>query len=165
VQVRARVLDAQFKDYVADKIPIEVFDPKGKALTPPPALLADKTRPGRFGGAFVALVPGTYKLELAIPDSTDRLKGSVSVRLPNLEFDHPEQHEALLRAIARPETGGTYLRLDEATERLPGLLPDRSTQRIEYSVPRPLWDRQWVMFLLVGILSLEWLTRKLLKLA
>ncbi|MGQ0633126.1 MAG: VWA domain-containing protein [Planctomycetaceae bacterium] len=165
IQVRTRVLDPQFKDYVADKLPLEVFDPKGRALTPPPVLLADKTRPGQYAGSFVALAPGTYKMELAIPESADRLKASVSVRLPNLEFDHPEQHEALLRAIARPETGGVYLRLDEAAEQLPALLPDRSTQRIEYSVPRPLWDRQWIIFLLAGLLSLEWLTRKLLKLA
>jgi hypothetical protein len=30
---------------------------------------------------------------------------------------------------------------------------------------RELWDRQWVLFLLVGLLGVEWLTRKLLKLA
>ena len=30
---------------------------------------------------------------------------------------------------------------------------------------RTLWDRDWVMYLLVGLLSVEWLTRKLLKLA
>jgi hypothetical protein len=30
---------------------------------------------------------------------------------------------------------------------------------------RELWDRQWVLFLLVALLAAEWLTRKLLKLA
>lgn len=165
VQIRARLLDPQFKDYVADKVPLEVFDPTGKALTPAPTLLRDKTRPGHYGGSFVALAPGTYKLQLPIPDSNDELKGSLSVRLPNLEFDHPEQNEPLLRAIARQETGSVYLPLSEAAARLPALLPDRSTQRVEYDLPRELWDRQWVLYLLVGLLSLEWLTRKLLKLA
>jgi hypothetical protein len=165
VQVRTRLLDAQFKDFVADKVTMQIFDPHGKPIVPSPVLLADKTRPGHFGGAFVALLPGNYKLELPIPDSTDELKGSISVRLPNLEFERPEQNEPLLRAIARRETGGAYLRLDEAASQLPSLLPDRTTQKIRYDQPEALWDKEWVMYVLVGLLSLEWLTRKLLKLA
>jgi hypothetical protein len=128
-------------------------------------MLADKTRPGHFGGSFVAALPGNYKLELPIPESNDQLKGSVSVRLPNLEFDHPEQNEQLLRALARKETGGLYLKLDEAAAQLPLLLPDRTTEKVQYDFPRTLWDRKWVMYLLVGFLAAEWLTRKLLKLA
>jgi hypothetical protein len=165
VQVRTRLLDPQFKDYLAERVTMEVYDPTGKPLTPPLTLLADKTRPGHYGGSFVAALPGNYKLELDIPESTDQLKGSISVRLPNLEFDHPEQNEQLLRALARKETGGTYLKLDEAAAQLPALLPDRTIERIRYDNPHELWDRAWVMYLLVGLLSAEWLTRKLLKLA
>lgn len=165
VQVRTRILDPQFKDYQADRVTLEVYDPAGKPLTPPVTMLADKTRPGHFGGSFVAGPPGNYKLELPIPESTDQLKGSISVRLPNLEFDHPEQNEQLLRALARNETGGLYLKLDEAAAQLPLLLPDRTTEQIQYDFPRTLWDRQWVMYILVGLLTAEWLTRKLLKLA
>lgn len=165
VQVRTRLLDPQFKDYQAERVTMEVYDPTGKPLTPPLTLLADKTRPGHFGGSFLAAMPGTYKLELPIPESNDQLKGSVSVRLPNLEFDHPEQNEPLLRALARKETGGAYLTLDQAASELPGLLPDRTTERIQYDFPRTLWDRQWVLYLVVGLLAAEWLTRKLLKLA
>lgn len=165
VQVRARLLDPQFKDHVADKATVEIYEPSGKALTPPLTLLADRTRPGQFAGAFIASHAGTYKLELPIPDSRDVLKGSLSVRLPNLEFDHPEQNEQLLRAMARRELEGVYLRLDEAAARLPTLLPDRTTQKVHHDFPRPLWDRAWVMYVLVGLLSVEWLTRKLLKLA
>ncbi|MBS0266597.1 MAG: VWA domain-containing protein [Planctomycetes bacterium] len=165
VQVRARLLDPQFKEYQAERVLLEVYDPTGKPVSPTVSLLADKTRPGHYGGAFVAALPGTYKLVLPIPDSTEQLKGTVSVRLPNVEFDHPEQNEQLLRSLARAETGGVYLRLDEAARELPGLLPDRSTEKIRYDNPIPLWDRNWVMYLLVGLLSAEWLTRKLLKLA
>src|SRR5262249_26905356 len=98
-QVRARLLDPQFKDYAADKVSVEIFHPRGKLLSPAPTLVGDKTRPGHFGGPFVAALPGNYKLELPIPESTDLLRGSISVRLPNLEFDHPEQNEPLLRSI------------------------------------------------------------------
>lgn len=165
VQVRARILDPQFKDYEAEKVAMEIYDPAGKPLSPPPTLLADKTRPGHFAGFFIAGQPGTYKLELPIPDSRDELKASISIKLPNLEFDHPEQNEQLLRALARKETGGLYLALNEAAAQLPLLLPDRTVQKVQFDFPRPLWDRQWVMYVLVALLSLEWLTRKLLRLA
>lgn len=165
VPLRVRLLDPQFKDYEADQVPLELFDPAGKPRTPPLVLQGDKTRPGQFTGSFIAGVPGTYKLELTIPDSEEKLSGSVSVRLPNLEFEHPEQNEPLLRRLARTETGGVYLTVDNVEKELPALLPDRSQIRIQYDQPKTLWDRQWVMYLLVGLLGVEWLTRKLLKLA
>ncbi|MBI3860384.1 MAG: VWA domain-containing protein, partial [Planctomycetia bacterium] len=127
IQVRTRLLDPQFKEYQAEKVTLEIYDPTGKPMTPPLVLLADKTRPGHFGGAFVAALPGTYKLELPIPESNEQLKGSVSVRLPNLEFDHPEQNEQLLRSLARPETGGAYVKLEDAATQVPLLLPDCTT--------------------------------------
>lgn len=166
VQVRARVLDAQYKEYPAERVALEVYDPRGRPLSPAVELLADKNRPGHFAGAFVAAIPGSYNLELPIPESKDQVKDTLSVKLPNLEFDHPEQNEPLLRSlVARRDTGGKYLRLDEAAAELPSLLSDRSTQKVQFDFPRTLWDKQWVMYLLVGLLSLEWLTRKLLKLA
>ncbi|MFN7806024.1 MAG: hypothetical protein ACK5TO_18560, partial [Planctomycetaceae bacterium] len=91
--------------------------------------------------------------------------GSVSVRLPNLEFEHPEQNETGLRRLARNETGGLYLTLANVAQELPKLLPDRSQVRVQYDQPKSLWDREWVMYLLIGLLGAEWLTRKLLKLA
>jgi hypothetical protein len=166
VQVRARVLDPQFKDFVAERVGLEVTDPSGKPVSPPVSLLADPTRPGQFAGSFIAGMPGSYKLELPIPESKDRLRGTISVKLPNLEFDHPEQNEPLLRAIARERAGGgKYLRLDEAAAQLPGLLPYHGTEKVQYDFPRTLWDRRWVMYVLVSLLGVEWLTRKLLKLA
>lgn len=165
VPVRARLLDPQFKDYLAEKVPVEILDPRGKPLFPALVLAADKLRPGNYAGSFIAALPGAYKLELPIPDSTEQLKRSIAVRLPNLEFDHPEQNEPLLKALARRETGGVYLKLDEAAAQLPLLLPDRTTRKVQYDFPRTLWDREWVMYLLVGLLALEWATRKLLKLA
>lgn len=166
VPVRARLLDPQFKDYHAEKVTLDVIAPGGKPLSPAVDLVADKTRPGHFSGGFVAIVPGSFSLELPIPESKDHVKSSISVKLPNLEYDHPEQNEQLLRSLVRGGDSGTrYLRLDEAAAELPTLLPDRTVQKVQFDFPRTLWDREWVMYLLVGLLSLEWLTRKLLKLA
>jgi hypothetical protein len=45
------------------------------------------------------------------------------------------------------------------------LFPNRGFKVEVDEKVRSLWDMRWVMFLLVGLLSAEWLTRKLLKLA
>ena len=64
------------------------------------------------------------------------------------------------------ETGGTYLPLnDQVAIDLPRLLPNHGEEFLVDERLRTLWDRDWVLYLLVGLLSVEWLTRKLLKLA
>jgi hypothetical protein len=45
------------------------------------------------------------------------------------------------------------------------LLPNRGEEFLIDERLRTLWDRTWLLYLLVGLLSAEWLTRKLLKLA
>lgn len=166
VQVRARLLDPQFRDLVADSVPITVRDPGGRPLAPGLELLADKTRAGGFGGAFVASQPGTWSLELPIPDSTDTVRDTLTVKLPNLEFDQPEQNVELLRTLAgEREGGGKYLPISEAAAALPALLEDRTVEKVQFETPRALWDHSAVLLLLATLLSLEWLSRKLLSLA
>jgi hypothetical protein len=163
VHVRARVLDQQFQPLVAERVTLEAYDPAGRRI-PDVDLTADKNHPGLFVGEFVVNQQGPWRLELPVPDSNDRLKGEVSVSIPNLESQHPEQNVELLKTLAR-DTGGEYVSLDEAAARLPGLLPDRTIEKLQYDFPRTLWDQRWVMWLLVALLGVEWLTRKLLKLA
>ncbi|MDB5390512.1 MAG: hypothetical protein JWM11_6158 [Planctomycetaceae bacterium] len=165
VPIRASVLDPQFKELVAPHVDIEVFDPRGKRLIPALRLLADKSRAGQFTGSFPANLAGRYRLELPIPDSTDQVVDFLQVEMPDLEFIKQEQDAAQLQRLATEELGGKYLTISEAEKSLPDLLPDRGTKKVQYDVPQPLWDRQWVMYLLVSLLSTEWLTRKLLKLA
>jgi hypothetical protein len=165
VQVRANILDPQFREYVADRVMLEVYEPSGRPLVPAIALMGDKNRPGQFHGAFSGNLAGRYRLELSVPESRDQVTGYVQIELPNLEYDRPEQDDAQLRRLATTEFGGRYFTLAEALDSLPTHLPDRSVTKTQFDVPRTLWDQPWVLYLLVGLLSAEWLTRKLLKLA
>ena len=165
VQIRANLLDQQFKELVAPHVNLEVVDPRGKRLIPAMQLQADKTRAGQFQGTITANLPGRYRLELPIPESTEQVVQYLQVEVPNLEFVKPEQDAAQLQRLATTELGGKYLPLDRVEKELAGLLPDRSTTKIQFDVPRALWDREWVLYLLIGLLAVEWLTRKLLKLA
>ena len=122
-------------------------------------------RPGQFVSDFRLSLPGTYRLELSIPESTDKLTEKLDVSLPNLETANARQNVQLLRSLAE-ETGGTYLPLDDkAAIELPRLLPNQGEEFLVDERLRTLWDRDWVLYVLVGLLSVEWLTRKLLKLA
>ena len=101
----------------------------------------------------------------SVTASTDKLTDKLDVSLPNLETSNARQNVQLLRALAT-ESGGTYLQLDERTAvELPKLLPNHGEEFLVDERLRTLWDRDWVLYLLVGLLSAEWLTRKLLKLA
>ena len=115
-------------------------------------------------GNFRAGIPGTYRIEVPIPESKNQLVSKIDVVLPNLESDNPRQNAKLLTDLVR-DTGGRSLQLAEAEMELPTLLPNRGEEFLIDERLRPLWDRMWVLYLLVGLLSLEWLTRKLLKLA
>ncbi len=163
--VRALLSDAQFQPLTAESVNCDIYDPSGRPLLPPMKLLPDRQRPGQFVGDFRLSLPGTYRLELTIPDSTDKLSEKLDVSLPNLETANARQNVQLLRALA-DETGGAYLQLDENTAAaLPKLLPNHGEEFLVDERLRTLWDRDWVMYALVGLLSAEWLTRKLLKLA
>ncbi|MFT4556314.1 MAG: hypothetical protein ACI92S_001656, partial [Planctomycetaceae bacterium] len=88
----------------------------------------------------------------------------IDVVLPNLETDNARQNAQLLRLIAE-DTGGAYFPLSDAAAEVPKRLPNRGEEfQIDQQL-KTLWDREWLMFLLIGLLSVEWLTRKLLKLA
>ncbi len=163
--VRALLSDAQFQPLTAEVVNCDIYDPSGRPLIPPMKLLPDRQRPGQFVGDFRLSLPGTYRLELTIPDSTDKLTEKLDVSLPNLETANARQNVQLLRAMA-DETGGAYLQLDETTAAaLPKLLPNHGEEFLVDERLRTLWDRDWVLYVLVGLLSAEWLTRKLLKLA
>jgi hypothetical protein len=163
-RVRARVLDAKYEPLDAPSVSLEVFDPTGRPLTPPRQLRRDPSSPGIFVGDFRVSLPGTYKLELTLPDSREQVTDEIVVALPKLEDENIRQNVRLLTDLVR-DTGGKYLTMDTAAAELPALLPDRGEQFYIPERLRTLWDREWVMYLLVAILSIEWLTRKLLKLA
>jgi len=164
VRVRAQLLNPQFEPLIAPSISAEVYDPDGRPMLPPLTLQSDESREGQFVGSFRVGASGVWRIELPIPQSTDTLTEKLDVVLPSLETDNARQNAQLLRLIAG-ETGGEYFAINEAAVEVPKRLPNRGEEfQIDQQL-RTLWDRQWLMFLLVGLLSVEWLTRKLLKLA
>lgn len=164
VRIRTQLVDPQFNPLTAESIEVEVYDPQGRPKIPPLKMLRDKTREGQYVGNFRVSTAGTWKVDVPVPQSRELLTEKIDVVLPNLETDNARQNAQLLRLIAE-DTGGAYFTLDEAAVEVPARLPNMGEEfQIDQQL-KTLWDRDWVMYLLVGLLSVEWLTRKLLKLA
>ncbi len=164
ITLRAHLLDPQFQELTDETVAIELFGPDGRQLGLRDLRL-QPNRPGQYVGSFRASLPGTFRLAVPIPPEEDeRLSGRIDVVLPDLESIDPRQNRPLLAGMVRG-TGGKYLELSES-QTLPASLPNLGAELlVDKGRPSPLWDRVWVLYVLVGLLCLEWITRKLLKLA
>ncbi|CAK9016888.1 VWFA domain-containing protein, partial [Durusdinium trenchii] len=130
-----------------DTISIELIDPNGRPTIPPPTLRRDPRRPAEYVGDFRASLPGRYRLELEVPQSTDRVTTEVQVQLPRLEVAQLTQDQRALQTLT-DGTGGRYLPIESAADQLPSLLPNSGQSIVIEQRIRELWDRQWVLFLL-----------------
>lgn len=169
VVVRAQLSNAQQEPLTSPEVPLQVVAPDGN-LQPVP-LLADPAHEGSYSGQFAARQEGVYRLEVNVPELGDEiLTRRVQVRVPDVERENPRRNDALLSEIAST-TGGEYYvgtsdMLDGAgSEPLAEILRDRTRTEVIRDAPIPLWNNAWVLLALCGILCLEWLTRRLSRLA
>jgi len=164
VPIRLRAVTPQFEPLVANTVTLEAYGPTGTVIVPGPELRRDKSRPTEYVGDFRPRLPGRYKFVFAVPDSADRVQFEIDVQLPRQEAASLIQDENTLKRLTE-ETGGGYVSLEEASKKIAALLPDRGETVVIDQQIEELWDRRWLMFFMALLLSAEWLTRKLLKLA
>jgi len=172
VEVRAQLTNAQAKPLEAPGVDVQVIRLADHGIQTV-RLEPDLTRPGMFAGRFPVLREGEYRLELPIPESADeRLVRRIEVAIPNLEKKRPQRNDAILSRIAERTGGRYYVGMAQLLAPTPSpfasLLKDRTRTTIEPEEPDPRWQetwRRWLMIVLCGLLCVEWLTRRLLKLA
>lgn len=169
VVVRAQVNDAQLEPLEVPSVKLEIFTPAGELNTID--LAAVPGQAGTYGGQFNVYQEGGYRLELPLPDAADqRLSRRIQVKVPDLEREKPARNDALLTELAQTSGGEYFIGVERALGRdgKPGVvekLPDRRKTITLTATPVTLWDNQWTMFGICGILCLEWLIRRLMKLA
>ncbi|MCE9604182.1 MAG: hypothetical protein K8U03_04680 [Planctomycetia bacterium] len=187
VEVRAQLMDAQAKPLKATDVPLEVSAPDRTSFTV--KLQADPALPGNFRGLFPVRLTGPYRLDLVLPDGDrDLLTRRLQVRVPNKESDDVRLNAVLLRRLAEATGGAYYEGVDGALAGIgsaatpaagtpaagaaiapPTSLVSRllDKTRITPRLARPvsLWDNQWTMIVLCSLMCLEWLIRRLVKLA
>ena len=157
----------------APSVTLEVFHEQGNQVQTI-TLRPDPSRIGAFAGQVTVLKEGDYRLELLVPESANlRLTRRIQVSLPNLEQQNPQRNDKLLSRIAQATQGKYYSSIDlaigpAAKFPLVSQLKDRTTIITSPTAPDPRWELdwlRWMMYALCGLLCLEWLVRRLLKLA
>lgn len=164
VNIRAQLYDARLQPLQTESVAVSVVDAEGRPVTVPDRLISDGRGTGQYVSNFRPSRPGAWRISVPVPESGDVLQETIEVVLPNLESQNPAQNVALLTSLTEG-TDGAYLPLAQLTGKLPELLPDRSEPVIIDEQLRTLWDRQWLMYLLIGLLAVEWGLRRVVRLS
>lgn len=170
VDVRAQLSNARLEPLDLPEVSIQVIPPDSTLETI--TLRADPARIGSYRGQFLVRKEGTYRLELPIPESDqEQLTRRIQVRVPDLERENPQRNDALLAELAERTGGYYYVGLGAAitgsadAPAVAARLRDQTRTVTQIVRPDLLWDNQWLMLTVVGVLCTEWLLRRLLKLA
>jgi len=143
--------------------------------TEPVKLQADTEQPGMYIGQLAVHQEGTLQIVLPVPDSSEEpLSQFIQVRVPDRERAHPERNEALLAALAK-ETGGRYypqLELaafgDADISPLAQAIASRAEVKLLKGAPDQDFAQnqmQWLLGIIAGALFVEWIVRRVNRLA
>jgi hypothetical protein len=173
VIVRARLTNAQHEPLDDESVTAQLLRPDGVAE--PMKLVAEADRPGMYVGQATVLQEGTYQISLSVPSASDEpLSRYLQVRVPDLERTRAERNEKLLAGIA-DQTGGLYyktfdaaIRGDENVRPLVEAIPSRAEVKLLKGAPDEQFAQmqmQWLLGVIAGSLFLEWIVRRLNRLA
>jgi hypothetical protein len=116
-----------------------------------------------FVGTWVPPSAGTWNG--VVTDALLEGKGVTAVAevaIPDDELRRPEADHPLLASLAQ-ETGGAVL--SEGTiEKLASVLPKREVRTMSIARQETLWDRPGVLAVLIGLLGVEWVLRRVIRL-
>lgn len=175
VGVRAILQNAQFQPLGLPEVDAVLVQPDAKRIPLVLKRVKDAAREGMYAEQFTAMQEGDYRIELQHPDAADQLMvREVRAKMPAQETEHPERNDQLLKTLADRTGGSYYVGVDAASGRgagQPGIASQLKTQ--DQITPLPgTPDRKfeqllmtWLMGLICGVLCLEWLLRRLSKLA
>ncbi|MCC9655463.1 VWA domain-containing protein [Rhodopirellula halodulae] len=175
ITLRAVLVDDQFQPLTEPSVTAKLLAPDGKIkdlkLTP----AADSPRGGTYTGNFVATKSGSYEIQLAVGDALDEqlLRQSVQVRLPTSELERPRRADDELENLAAA-TRGEYVRVDDSVamqtvqSKLNEAIVPQSQVTLLAGTPDAAFTLRRnaiLMWLIASVLTFEWITRRLHRLA
>jgi hypothetical protein len=175
VGVRAILTDDQNQPLAAPEVAANLLRPDGGRAALTLRLVPGGPRDGTYTGQFTALQEGDYRVELRPPhgELDELLVREIRVRVPALETEKSERNDPLLSEIAQTTGGAYYVGIQAATSLAAGT-PLASALRAQDDVtylpgtPDRGFERRlmaWLLAVICGLLCLEWLVRRLSKLA
>lgn len=176
ITIEAVLRDSQDDPLMLPEVPATVLAPNGKSESISLRGKNDAVRPGGYTGQFTATLEGDYRIQLPIPGSTDLevLTTSVVSSIPDLEKDKPQRNDALLQEIADKTSGHYYVGVEAFS--VDGNDPDAPSNKIvaqdQETILPGTSDRifhrklmMWLLALFTSLLSMEWVLRRLHRLA
>ena len=157
VTVYARLYTAGY-DPVQDQTVKGVFGLRTGGKQTDVTLRAIPEQPGLFRGEFVAPLPGQYQFFVENDLNTPL---EFNVTEPKFELAETALNETLLRDLAA-STGGAFYR-EEDLHKMPETIGQR-TERVRSPLEVELWCSPLYFLLLLGIVTGEWVLRKLSQL-
>ncbi len=176
VAVRAILQDAQHRPLNRPEVKAVLVQPDRTRVELVLKAVKDAAREGTFAQQFTILQEGDHSIQLQHPEAAEQvLEREVRAQIPKLETQRPERHDQLLRTIAE-RTGGTYYvgmsaalnRSGSGQRGLASMLTPRDQVTVLPGTPDRDFERllmTWLIGLICGVLCLEWLIRRLSKLA
>jgi hypothetical protein len=173
VVVRARLSDSQHKPLTEPTVSAQLLRPDGTSESVKLTAIADK--PGMYIGQTTVMQEGSYQLALQVPGSNEEpLSKYIQVRVPDRERTHAERNDTLLTSITK-ETGGIYYRQletaihgDKSTPALSQAIKSRAEIKLVKGAPDKDFARaqmSWLLGIIAGSLFVEWIVRRLNRLA
>jgi hypothetical protein len=172
VVVRAQLTNLQHQPLDVPKVTLHVTQRDGAPMSV--SLEADPVRKGMYLGQFTVTEEGECRLDLLHPDSPDQpLTRRLQVFMPKLEQEKPERNDAVLKELADGTGGQLYIGVPAAwgphsEKPLVGQLQDKTQETYVAGQKDRTWEEHWMHWLLgiiAGCLCVEWLVRRLCRLA
>lgn len=177
ISVQAILTDAQHEPLTAPQVTASLVAPDGRRSNMELRKVEDAARAGMYSAQFTAVLEGDYRVELQPPHGAvdELLSREVRSRIPALETEQPRRNDALLKDLADKTGGAYYVGFDAALNRggagrapIANLLEPQDQVTYLSGTPDKQFERvlmTWLMGLICGVLCLEWLIRRLSKLA
>ncbi len=175
ITVRAVLSNEQFEPLDVPEVRAKLLAPSGRIDDLRLLPLKGEPKAGTYGGRFVVREAGSYEIRLTLGDALDEevLRQSVQVRLPTIELERPRRNDAELTQFASV-TGGEYIPINDditdqmIAESLLSKLKPQPQTTILPGTPDIDFSRRRnavLMWLIATMLSMEWITRRLHRLA
>ncbi len=174
IAVRAILQDAQHRPLSGDSVAAVLFQPDNSRVPIKLKAIKDEGRQGIFVEQFTAVQEGDYRIELQHPSLADQvLTREIRIKIPARELEFPERNDALLKDIANKTGGQYYVGLaaavgDDSRTGMAAKIKPQDQVTVLPGTPDRNFERQlmgWLLGLICGVLCLEWLLRRLSKLA
>jgi hypothetical protein len=160
VNVSVKVLDAEYQADNNASLWIQRTDPSGN--TSDIAMEWDINQDGTYVSRFEAVDEGVYRvlIDVASAAGTDleTAKPAAFVVTPSLrEFNNAGRDVGMLARIAET-SGGRYYDLSDAQQLLTDI--DHVPGAYSREVQEDLWDKPWLLILLITLMCMDWMARR-----